>query len=126
MAGERTESDWRRHRELCEELRAICAKAVGECDNMDTRVRENKHAVGSIEPSRFDESYLEFLSDQIKLEPRGPEWSARLKVRKKNLTPYVNRELVHCRFQFGVDDYSIHVEPLSGKVIHWEQYDNSH
>ena len=125
MANERTESDWRRHREMCEELRAICVKAVGECDEMDPRVRENKNAVGLIEPSTFDESYLDFLSGQIELEPRGPEWSARLKVRRKNLSPYVNRELVYCRFQFGADDYSIYVEPLSGKVIHWEHYDNS-
>ena len=126
VAGEHTESDWRKHRELCEELRAICVKAVGECDEMDTKVRENKHAVGSIEPSRFDESYLDFLSGQIALEPRGPEWSARLKVRRKNLSPYVNRELAHCRFQSGAEDYSIYVEPLSGQVIHWERYDNSH
>ena len=126
MAGERTESDWRRHREMCEELRAICAKAVGECVEMDNKVRENKHAVGLIELSRFDESYLEFLSGQIEVEPRGPKWSAMLKVRRKNLSPYVNRELAHCRIQSGVDDYSIYVEPLSGKVIHWEHYDNSH
>lgn len=59
-----------------EELRAICVK-VGECDEMDPKVRENKHAVGLIEPSSFDESYLDFLSGQIELEPRGPEWSAR-------------------------------------------------
>ena len=126
MADKRTESDWRRHREMCEELRAICVKAVGECGEMDPKVRENKHAVGLIEPSSFDESYLNFLSGQIELEPRGPEWSARLKVRRKNLSPYVNRELAHCRLQFGTDDYSIYVEPLSGMVIHWEHYDNSH
>jgi len=111
---------------MCEELRAICVEAVGECDEMNTKVRENKHAVGSIEPSRFDESYLDFLAGQIESKARGPAWSARLKVRKKKLSPYVNRELVHCRFQFGADDYSIYVEPLSGKVVHWERYDNSH
>jgi len=44
---------------------------------MDPKVRENKHAVGLIEPSSFDESYLDFLSGQIELEPRGPEWSDR-------------------------------------------------
>jgi hypothetical protein len=111
---------------MCEELRAICVHAVGECGGMDPKVRENKHAVGAIEPSRFDESYLDFLSGQIKLEPRGPEWSDRLKVRRKNLSPFVNRELAHCRLRFGAADYSIYVEPLSGKVIHWEHYDNSH
>lgn len=68
MANERTESDWRRHRQMYEELRAICVRTVGECDEMDTKVREHKHAVGSIEPSRFDESYLDFLSSQIELE----------------------------------------------------------
>ncbi len=110
---------------MCDELRAICVKAVGECDEMDAEVRENKNAVGLIEPSWFDESYLDFLNNQIESEPRGPEWSARLKVRKKNLSPYVNRELAHCRFRFGGDDYFIYVDPLSGKVIHWEHYDNS-
>ena len=60
MADKRTESDWRRHREMWEELRAICFKAVGECDEMDPKVRENKHAVGLIEPSSFDESYSRF------------------------------------------------------------------
>jgi len=111
---------------MCEDLRAICVKAVGECDELDPKVPENKHAVGLIEPSRFDESYLDFLSGQIELEPRGPEWSARLKVRRKNLSSYANRELAHCRLQFGAYDYSIYVEPVSAKVIHWEHYDNSH
>ena len=111
---------------MCEALRAICVEAVGDCEEMDPKVRENKNAVGSIRPSSFDESYLEFLNREIELESRGPEWSARLKVRKKNLSHYVNRELAYCRLQFGADDYSIFVEPLSGKVIHWEHYDNSH
>jgi hypothetical protein len=56
---------------MCEELRAICVKAVGECNELDPKVRENKHAVGLIQPSSFDESYLNFLSEQIHLEPRG-------------------------------------------------------
>jgi hypothetical protein len=38
-----------------------------------------------------------------------------LNVRTKNLFPYVNRELAHCRLQFETDDYSIYVEPLSGR-----------
>ncbi len=125
MAVERTESDWRRHRETCEELRAICVQAVSECDTLDAKARENKNAVGSIEPTHFDESYLAFLVEQIELEPRGPEWTARLRTRLENLSPYVNRELTHCRLQYGHDDYTIYVEPLSGKVIHWEHDDNS-
>jgi hypothetical protein len=108
-----------------EELRAICIKAVGECEDMNPKVCENKHAVGLIEPSSFDESYLDFLASQIELEPRGPEWSSRLRARRDHLSPYVNRELAHCRLQFGTDDYVIYIEPVSGKVIHWEHYDHS-
>ena len=111
MQDDRTESEWRMHREMCQELRAICVEAVGQCDEMDPKVRENKNAVGLIEPSRFDESYLDFLNGQIEMAPRGPEWAARLKVRKKNLSPYVNQELAHCRFRFGAEDYSIYVDP---------------
>ena len=47
----------------------------------------------SEETNSLDASYLAFLDEQIELEPRGEEWSAVLKNRRNELSPYVGRML---------------------------------
>ena len=125
MRAARNESDWREHREMSEELRAVCVEAVSACGDLPLAAKENKEAVGSVEISCFDQSYLEFLDRQIALEHRGREWSDRLKTRRGNLAPHVGRELASCRLRFGAEDYWIKIDPIEGSVVHWEVYDET-
>ena len=62
---ERNESDWRTYREMSKELRMICLDAVTSCADMPPDARKNIDAVGSVEISTFDQSYIEFLGRQI-------------------------------------------------------------
>ena len=110
---------------MSEELRSICVEAVSNCDDLPQTARENKEAVGSVEITSFDQSYIEFLDGQISLEPRGREWNERLKVRRDNLAKHVGRELANCQLTFGAEDYWIKIDPIAGTVVHWEAYDKT-
>jgi hypothetical protein len=125
MPTARNESDWRKHREMSNELRRICVEAVGTCAEIPTAARENKDAVGSVEISTYDQSYIEFLDSQITLAARGLEWNDRLRIRRDHLSQYVGRELARCRLQFRTQDYSIYIDPIEGSVVHWEVYDET-
>jgi hypothetical protein len=50
--------------------------------------------VTSVEEHQFDQTYIEFLDSQIQLEPRGPEWTHRLKRRKESLQPFCGMNLL--------------------------------
>ena len=125
MGAQRNESDWRTHREMAKDLREICVEAVSVCEDLPEAAKENKNAVGLIEITNFDQSYIEFLDGQIALAPRGPEWNERLKIRRANLAPHTDRELASCRLQFGTDDYWIKIDPVAKCVVHWEVYDET-
>lgn len=122
---QRTESDWRRHREMSEALRKICVDAVGQCEDLPQVAKDNKNAIDAIEITRFDQSYLEFLDGQIALEPRGPKWSERLEVRRAKLAKHVGRELASCRLRLEDSGFSLQIDPLTGVVVHWEMYKDS-
>ena len=119
------EADWRRHREMAEHLRKICVTAVGACEDLPTPIRENYEALGVTEITNHDQSYIDFLDEQIALAPRGPEWNQRLQVRRSNLAPHVGRELAAGRLQFGTLDYWIIIDPVAGAVVHWETYEKA-
>lgn len=96
--------------------------AVRNCRELSDTVREKAEATGNIEIRVFDQSYIEFLEGQVALEPRGPEWNARLQKRITNLHQYTDREIANCRLRFGELDYWLKIDPITKSVIHWESY----
>lgn len=76
----------------------------------------------SCEMSAFDESYIEFLDTQIRLSPRGPEWTERLQRRRSGLSPYCGMPLVRGRVCTAASDYSVYVDPTRRVVVYWEEY----
>lgn len=85
-------------------------------------LREHASGVTALEEHRFDESYIEFLDTQIRLSPRGPEWTARLIRRRGALLPYCGVELLRGRVQVGDVDFTVEIDPTTRSVIHWEKY----
>jgi len=71
---------------MSEELRAICMETVSKCTRLPLAVRENTNAIEAVEITNFDQGYIEFLDQQIAVEPRGRKWSERLKIRRLNLS----------------------------------------
>lgn len=125
MRAARNETDWRMHREMSEELRAICVKAVSKCSRLPLAARKNANAIESVEITNFDQGYIEFLDQQIAVEPRGRKWSETLKIRRLNLSQHVGTELASCRLTCGGDRYWIKIDPTTGSVVHWEGYDET-
>lgn len=80
-------------------------------------------SVLEISQTPFDKSYLDFLDEQIKLCPRGPEWNDRLRRRREALAPFCNQNLLSGRIQTEDLEYWIKVHPDQKIVVHWETYE---
>jgi hypothetical protein len=77
----------------------------------------------AVEEHAFDQSYISFLDTQIRLSPRGPEWTNRLKKRREGLLSFTGRQLLRGTIQVGNDDYTVEVDPQSRTVVYWERYE---
>ncbi len=97
--------------------------AVERCQELPQSVREAARQ-SAVEQHCFDQSYIAFLDTQIRLSPRGPEWTERLKRRREGLLPFTGRQLLRAKVQVGSDDYSVEVDPEAGAVVYWERYED--
>jgi len=125
MPPSRTESDWRNHREMSDELRAICVETIGASVDLPTEAKEHREAICSVQITTFDQSYIDFLDGQIALKPRGQEWNDILKHRRDALSNHIGRELASCRIKAGIHDYWIRIDPVERSVVHWEVYNET-
>jgi hypothetical protein len=96
--------------------------AVHRCAELPHAVREAAKRLGSVEAHCFDQSYIEFLDTQIRLSPRGPAWTERLKKRREGLFPFRDRTLLSSSLHVGRDDYTVEVDPTAASVVYWERY----
>ncbi len=108
------------HLATMKEHLAIFIKAVQESDSLPSAVRKSALSIDHIAPSIFDQSYLEFIDEQIGLEARGEEWTALLKARRAALTPYRDLPTLFGFIPAAGGLWSVRVDPASGRVIHAE------
>ena len=97
--------------------------AVERCTELPQAVREAARE-SAVEEHSFDQSYIAFLDTQIGLNPRGPEWSERLKKRREGLLPFTGRQLLRSSLRIGRDDYTVEVDPEAETVVYWERYED--
>jgi hypothetical protein len=102
--------------------KALFVEAVRAMESLPASLREHADKVTALEEHRFDESYIEFLDTQIRLSPRGPEWTKRLKRRRAALLPYTEVSLLRGRVQIAEVDFTVEVHPETRVVVHWEEY----
>lgn len=103
-------------------IRDIFIRAVSECEELPTSVRDSALPISGVGKSSFDASYLDFLVQQIELNARGDEWSQRLRDRMLGLEKWCDTPLISGKIEVGADDYSIYVDPELKSVVYWEQY----
>jgi hypothetical protein len=96
--------------------------AVERCHELPQAVRDAARQ-SAIEQHSFDQSYIAFLDTQIRLSPRGPEWTERLKRRRETLLRFTGRQLLRSSVQVGSDDYTVEVDPEVEAVVYWERYE---
>jgi hypothetical protein len=102
--------------------KATFIRAVEQCPELPENVREAAKQA-AVEEHSFDQSYIEFLDAQIRLNPRGPAWTERLKKRRDGLLAFTGQLLVRSTIQIGHDDYSIEVDPEAKLIVYWERYE---
>src|SRR5258705_5406946 len=103
---------------------ALFVETVRAAVDLPALLRERASDVTGLEESRFDQSYIEFLDTQIRLSPRGPERTERLKRRRAALLPLCDVTLLRARVHTGDTDFSVQIDPATRAVIHWEEYDD--
>lgn len=74
----------------------------------------------SAESGEITGSYLEFLGEQIALEPRGPEWTQVLTARKSALEPFKGRELILIHLRGDAKTAFVRLDPGDYGIVHWE------
>jgi hypothetical protein len=100
----------------------ICREAIRGCSELPPRVRERSDYIRNFEWSEFDQTYLDFLDEQISLEARGPTWSERLLQRKQNCIALVDTKHLNCCLEDDGLIWHFKITPDPPKVIHFEHY----
>jgi hypothetical protein len=101
---------------------ALFVEAVHATGDLPTALRQNATNVTNLEEHQFDASYIDFLDTQIRMEPRGPVWTERLRRRRDALLPFVNATLLRGDVRTGTLKFTVEVHPQNRTVIHWEEY----
>jgi hypothetical protein len=96
-------------------------QAVQDCKDLPADVRTHVADARSVEKSRFDESYIEFLDEQIRLSPRGPQWTEVLRRRRDTLRSFCRVSLLSGHIRVGQVDTWVKVDPKRRMVVFWEQ-----
>lgn len=100
----------------------LFVEAVRTTTSLPALLRERAENVSALEEHHFDESYIEFLDTQIRLSPRGSEWTAQLIRRRAALLPFCGITLLRGSVKAGGVDFTVEIDAKTGAVIHWEEY----
>ena len=71
----------------------------------------------SLESKVTDQSYIDFLKEQIELNARGQEWTALLTRRLKALEPLVGKEIMFLSVEDNNRFIWIKIDPNNNRVI---------
>lgn len=83
---------------------------------------EGGDVLPSVEEKTVTSGYLDFLREQIRLQPRGPGWREVLAQRLAALGPFVNRPVISAMFHRKPHIALLSVDPLTGAVIRFESH----
>lgn len=105
-------------------LKFLFIETVRREINLPDEIRMNAENATDIKMSIFDQSYLDFLDEQIRLCPRGPEWNERLRARRNGLKEFVDKPIIDGRIRLVNKHFHIRVSPVEEGVIYWEEYED--
>jgi hypothetical protein len=81
---------------------------------------EGVDAIPSAEQRIVKADYFDFLREQIKLEPRGPEWGQILNKRLADMEPFADKKLIRIIFHSKPHVAVLEINPETSEVIHVE------
>jgi hypothetical protein len=99
-------------------------EVVRSSQDLPTDVRAHADEARGIRESSFDETYIEFLDEQIRLSPRGLDWTAILRRRRDALRSFCHLPHVDGHIRTGRFDTWVKIDPKTRAVIYWEQLED--
>ena len=99
-------------------------EVVRGCQDLPAEVRSHATDAHGVRESCFDESYIQFLDEQIHLRSRGPEWTEILRRRRECLRLYCSVPLVSGHIRVGRVETWVKIDPKTRAVIFWEQLED--
>lgn len=104
-----------------DELAALSCGEVGHLPEL------GKEQAGSIARPCCTEhvlkrDYLEFLDVQIRLEPRGPEWTKVLRRRREGLQPFLGRKYLMVSLYRMPESATLYIVPQTKRLFLHECY----
>ncbi len=78
--------------------------------------------VSELHQKVLDQSYLDFLDEQIRLCPRGEEWNKVLKKRKQALTGFVGKVVMTGLVKAPGKQVNVKIDPEERRVLYWEDW----
>ncbi len=103
--------------------KAIFVKAVQSDCSLPEAIRQGAETVRGFERHICDQSYLDFLREQIELKVRGPEWTAILVARLAALSPYCGVSILNGIIHTSTGICFVDVDPGTGRVIRLEEHE---
>jgi hypothetical protein len=107
---------------LAVSLKTLFVETVRSNLSLPALLRDHAADVKALEKHQFDESYIEFLDTQIRLSPRGPKWTERLKARRAALAHLCGIKLLRGTVYVGAIDFDVEIHPQKKIIVHWEEY----
>lgn len=104
------------------DILALFIGSVRSAHQLPPWVREHADEVRDLSESRFDQTYIQFLDEQIGLAARGPEWTEILRQRRADLQPFCGVTLLYGWYPLGNTQVTIRVHPETKAVVQWEEY----
>lgn len=99
---------------------ATFVRTVLQADSLPVEVRNAAASLDFVSRSTFDQSYLDFLREQMEGDSNGTEWTARVKARFAALSPYRDTLTLMGFIPTEGGLWSVRVDPAKQAVIHAE------
>ena len=106
-------------------IKKMFSQTVMNSRDLPSWAQSHVESARDVQMRVFDQSYIEFLDEQITLSPRGPEWTGILQKRRDVLLAFCDKPLINGVISAGRKHCSIKVDPESKTIVHWEinEYD---
>lgn len=82
--------------------------------------QNGQHAVPTLEEKIVTQDYLDFLREQIALNPRGPEWLDLLKSRLTAIEPFAGKQLMVATFHAKPHSATLRIHIETKSIVHME------
>jgi hypothetical protein len=105
--------DWLR------DLAGLSYKQILELPEFSGADRSNR-TLPTVQETTLQPDYIAFLKEQVRLEPRGPEWGAVLRRRLVALVPFVGRRILSASFHQDNRSASVDIDSETGELLHLE------